>query len=352
MRPESPLRALALVPLFALACVTGTGEELMPDEERPTTRDGGSPWSLDAEPTLPTVDAGFTESSPSPSAPKDGGPIESGSTPPPAPHVLQTVFLIVMSSQDWSSIVGSPDAPYINKKLLPDAAVAENVQTDVRGEANYIWLEAGSDLGIVDDGLPSANGRDTPDHLVAYLEKSGISWTSWQEDISGTTCPLTTEKKYVPHHDPMVFFHDVTEKGSSSSANCMKHVRPYSELAAKLTSGSVPAYNFVTPNLCNDMHSCDVGSGDAWLSREIPKIQASKAYTKGGVILISWDEPKSGKKMGLIALSPFAKKGTVSSTRFSHASTLRTIQEIFGLTPLLRNAAKATSLAELFASYP
>jgi hypothetical protein len=51
-------------------------------------------------------------------------------------------------------------------------------------------------------------------------------------------------------------------------------------------------------------------------------------------------------------LSPKAKVGHKSTTAFTHSSTLRTIQEIFGLTPLLRDAANATDLSEFFTSFP
>jgi hypothetical protein len=67
-------------------------------------------------------------------------------------------------------------------------------------EPNYIWLEAGDNLGITDDNNPSLNHQATTDHLVTYLEKKGISWTSWQEDITGTECPLTSIAKYASAH--------------------------------------------------------------------------------------------------------------------------------------------------------
>ncbi len=46
------------------------------------------------------------------------------------------------------------------------------------------------------------------------------------------------------------------------------------------------------------------------------------------------------------------KKNYSNSIRYTHSSTLRTIQEIFGVTPLLRDAAEATSLSDLFSTYP
>ncbi|MBI3670422.1 MAG: hypothetical protein HY237_11650 [Acidobacteria bacterium] len=191
---------------------------------------------------------------------------------------LKTVFLILMENHNWSQI-DPASAPYIHKTLLPLGAHAEqyfNPPGLHPSEPNYIWLEAGGSLGITNDADPSANHQSTVDHLVTLLTKAGISWKSYQEDISGTTCPLTSVALYAPKHNPFVFFDDVTNTNDPHSANCIAHNRPYAELAADLQNNTVARYNFLTPNLCNDMHDCSVSTGDTWLSREVPKIPARR----------------------------------------------------------------------------
>jgi hypothetical protein len=55
----------------------------------------------------------------------------------------------------------------------------------------------------------------------------------------------------------------------------------------------------------------------------------------------------------MIVLSPKAKGGGYKNTiHYDHSSTLRTIEEIFHVTPLLGGAANATDLSDLFASFP
>ena len=55
----------------------------------------------------------------------------------------------------------------------------------------------------------------------------------------------------------------------------------------------------------------------------------------------------------MIVLSPFAKGHGYSNTiHYTHGSTLRTFQEIFGVTPLIRDAANQTDLSDLFVSFP
>ena len=55
----------------------------------------------------------------------------------------------------------------------------------------------------------------------------------------------------------------------------------------------------------------------------------------------------------MIVISPFAKGGGYSNTtRYTHGSMLRTIEEIFGVKPLLRDAAKEKDLSKMFAVFP
>ena len=93
---------------------------------------------------------------------------------------------------------------------------------------------------------------------------------------------------------------------------------------------------------------------DAWLSTAVPPILASPAYQHGGLLLITWDEGEGGDgPIGMIVLSPVAKGGGYANTiRYTHSSTLRTIQEIFDLTPLLGDATQATDLRDLFTVFP
>jgi phospholipase C len=269
----------------------------------------------------------------------------------------------MMENHNWSDIKHNPSAPYINNTLLPMASYAEQYYNPPGihpSEPNYIWLEAGTNFGILNDAPPSANHQNTTHHLVTLLNKASISWKSYQEDISSTVCPLTNNDLYAPKHNPMVFFDDATKINDPRSAYCIAHVRPFPELATNLQQNSIARYNFITPDLCNDMHdSCGplndpVKQGDTWLAQHIPTILNSQAYQNGGIIFITWDEGEGGDgPIGMIVLSPNAKGGGYSNTlHYTHSSTLRTLQEIFGVTPLLGDAAHAADLSDLFKTFP
>jgi phosphatidylinositol-3-phosphatase len=110
---------------------------------------------------------------------------------------MKTVFLILMENHKWSDIKGSSSAPYINNTILSMASYAQQYYHppgNHPSEPNYLWLEAGTNFGISGDDDPSANHQGTKLHLVTLLNKAHISWKSYQEDRSGSDCPLK-----VPH---------------------------------------------------------------------------------------------------------------------------------------------------------
>src|SRR5260221_4608499 len=244
--------------------------------------------------------------------------VTSVSTPTPtSSSAARTVFLIMMETHNWSDIKNSLSAPYINSTLLPTASYAEQYYNPPGihpSEPNYVWLEAGTNFGILNDATPSANHQNTTLHLVTLLNKAGISWKSYQESISGTVCPLTNNGLYAPKHNPMVFFDDVTKTNDPHSTYCIAHVRPFPELTTDLQHNSIARYNFITPDLCNDMHdSCGplnnpIRQGDTWLSQNLPAILDSAAYRTGGAVFVTWDEGDlSDGPIGMIVLWPFSK---------------------------------------------
>jgi len=280
---------------------------------------------------------------------------------PPTPQSIQTVFIIPMENLNWASVKGNPSAPYINSVLLPMASHAEQYYNPPGlhpSLPNYLWLEAGTNFGITSDLLPSSAHQSTTNHLVTQLTNAGITWRSYDEDICGCNCPLSNTNSYVPRHNPVVYFDDVTNTNNANSAYCISQVRPFAQLAGDLQSNAVARYQWVVPNLCDDMHnSCsplnnNLLQGDTWLSNNIPAILNSQAYSNNGAIFIVWDEgtgSSSDGPIGLIVLSPLAKGGGYSNAiHYTHSSTILTMQEIFNVGPLLGGAASATDLSDLF----
>jgi phospholipase C len=279
----------------------------------------------------------------------------------------------MMENQNWNTSVAgnftSSNAPYIMNTIIPSGATANNYEMANSGpsEPNYKWIEAGSDFNQTTDDDPSpSNSSSTTQHLATYLNNAGISWKAYIENIDGAECPLVSSlnslgsattigggsANYYAKHNPFVFFDDLTNNLSPTSATCISHIRPYSELATDLAKGTVARYNFISPNGTDDMHDTDIKTGDTWLSQNVPAILGSSAYQNNGALIIMWDESANDSgTLPFFVLSPLVKSaGYSNSIKYSHSSTLLTLQEIFGVGPCLADACNATDLSDLFLS--
>jgi hypothetical protein len=277
------------------------------------------------------------------------------------------VFVIAMENQDADRIYGNfNDAPYINGTLMPRYAHAtafRDALPFLPSEPHYVWMEAGTnvfaDHTFVSNHDPSAhNSTADRNHLVAQIgaTNGALDWMSYQEGISAATgrCPIESGGFYRPRHNPFVFFKDVAgDPPSRDNPGCAVHHRDLSALAADLASGGVAAYNFITPNLCHNMHGNDgckypsrIRGGDDWLAATVPAL-IDFVDANGGVIFITWEEGVNSVLLPFLAIGPDVKPGHAGAVAYTHSSLLRTVEAILGL-PILATVADANDLSDLF----
>src|SRR4029079_12717411 len=194
---------------------------------------------------------------------------------------IKTVFVVAMENHNWTQptnqftggiqqIFQNPNAPFINSlvggtafgiingswvRISDQGAYSTNCPSVLAtpngnnphihpSEPNYIWAEAGTNFGVLNDRDPFAaagpTNQGTPLHLTGLLQYAGHTWRSYQEDIdlarNGAgqltniplpsdqwTVPLTSfncvfatrianafnmsaQFNYAAKHNPMVFF--------------------------------------------------------------------------------------------------------------------------------------------------
>ncbi len=299
---------------------------------------------------------------------------------------IKHVFVIALENHNWTQpatvtggiepIFQNPNAPFINS-LVNGTAVAYidgrqvNISQNVSyatayhnvlateggnnphihpSEPQYIWAEAGTNFGILNDDDPykdnPPNAQTTTQHLSGLLQRAGYSWKSYQEDTdletsngklinlplpeNQWTVPLvslsgvfgpgnflnayddSTQYNYAPKHNPEVYFADTNGGNDATPANKLSHhYAPLQQLAFDLADDNVADYNWITPDQYNEMHSgltggfagltgdaSNIKAGDNTVSRLVPLIMASRAYKDGGAIILWWDESESDGEAG------------------------------------------------------
>jgi len=254
------------------------------------------------------------------------------------------VIWVWMENESLPMIVGSPHAPY-QTALARGCGLATNYFAITHPSLpNYLAATGGSTFGVVDDAEPAAHRISAPS-LFSQISAAHGSWRGYVESMP-TTCDLVTSGAYAARHNPAVYYidlrnecaHDDVPMGSISDGAFAKAAR----------SGRLPSFAFVTPNICDDAHSCPVAHGDSWLEQFLPTLFASPQYRKGQVVLfLAYDEGGGENRVAMIVVSPSVPHGVVSTVPYTHYSLLRSTEELLRL-PLLRSASSARSMVSAF----
>ncbi|GAA1960050.1 alkaline phosphatase family protein [Nocardioides panacihumi] len=315
-------------------------------------------------------------------------------TAPPIKHV----FVINLENKGYDETFGPGSAaPYLSKTLrdggqlltqyygtahnsLPNyvaqiSGQGPNSQTQADCQTYSDFAQAGTvaPQQAVGNGCVYPAGVKT---VADQLEAKGLTWRGYMEDM-GTPCrhpaanaPDDTQKakvgdQYAARHNPFVYFHSIIDRPSCAADDVDLNQLP-TDLATTATTRNL---TYITPDLCDDAHDSPCVDGrpgglataDQWLQTWVPKILASPAFTKDGLLVITFDEADTGTqsgadaccgegpgpnsplpgiyglgggRTGTVLISPFLKAGTINDTGYNHYSLLRSIEDIFGLAPL------------------
>lgn len=244
-----------------------------------------------------------------------------------------------MENHQWPQVLGDPAAaPYESGLARRCATATHYASVGSPSLPNYLGATSGDTFGIHDDNGPAAHPL-TVDNLFRQVRAVGGVERSFEESM-GSSCRQGPAGNYAVKHNPAAYY-----VGGSDRAACASDDVDLAGLTGELAAGTLPAFTFITPDLCHDTHDCPVSAGDAWLAQWVPRILASAAYRDGGTaVFIVWDEYTP---MPNLVVSPSVRSGTTVTEPFDHYSLLRTAEEMLGL-PLLGRAAGAASMRAPF----
>lgn len=315
------------------------------------------------------------------------------------PPAIKHVFVINLENKSYDETWGTTSqAPYLSQTLKAQGAFLsdyyaighvslDNYIAEISGQGPTKQTQAdciGSYSEFVSTGtgaLQQALGDGcvypkTVKTIADQLTAKKFTWKGYMEDMA-TPCKhptmgakddsvvATAAGGYATRHNPFVYFHSITDTPA-----CAANDVPLTALTTDLASvKTTPNYSMITPNLCNDGHdaTCPDGStggltsANAWLQTWAPKILASPAFKKDGLLMVTFDEAEAtgatadanacctkatppnvanasllppgpgGGKIGAVLISRFIKPGTTSSTPYNHYAMLCSIENIFDL---------------------
>jgi phosphatidylinositol-3-phosphatase len=268
--------------------------------------------------------------------PLSGGPCGTRAKPPVR---YRHVVWIVMENKGFSDIIGSSAAPYINS-VAKKCGVATNFNAESSPSLpNYVAMTSGGTQGISDDDNPSSHHLAVP----SIFSQLRGNWRALAESMP-SHCRLSDSGLYAVRHNPAAYYTNIRQRCASRDVRLTYPLN----LSAKFT--------FVTPNICDDMHSCpnapdpqttkQVRNGDTWLSSFLPKVLTSPQYQSGSTaVFLTWDEDGH---IPTIIIAPSTRPGSTSSATFTHYSLLRTTEQMLGIRTYLGRAASAVSMRSAF----
>ena len=377
--PATPEPSLAPEPAFS---PSGGSASPMPSTSEPIA----SPAPLEASEPPPTEKP--EKEPPTPTDP----PVEAGP--------IQHVFVISLASSGYDAAFGTaPQMPYLATTLRPQGVLLSNYSLiDKTALPNSIAMISGqppndqtkADCPIYSEfpagakansrGIVAASGCLYPVETVTFADQligARLRWHAYMEGMADETgqpdscvqpepnAPDTPATGgYAAKLNPFVYFHSLLDLG-----DCTENDVPLSELEGDLRKiETTPNFNYISPNLCNVGISgqCPAGapegaaSADAFLAVWVPKILASPAYKKDGLLIVTFGQVNPAAladpavaaalgdppKVGTLLLSRFVAPGGTDGVAYDPYSLERTFADLFRLSPL-GNAAgtKAKSLA-------
>jgi hypothetical protein len=364
-------------------------EEAAPEPEPEAEASEEVEASPEPEASAATEPEAAPEPAPEPEPQAEEEPEPEPEEPPAEIGPVKHVFVISLASSGYDAAFGAaPQMPYLastlraqgdlltNFKLLDDAALPNSIAT--------ISGQPPNDQTKADCPTYTEKCVYPVETLTVADQVYGIQfkWKAYLEGMTDAggrpaTCvhpePETAEVPvpggYSAKLNPFVYFHSLLDLG-----DCATNDVPITDLEKDLKKAEkTPNYAYISPNLCNAGYTgqCPAGTpegaaaADAFLAGLVPKILASPAFKTDGLLIVTFGAanpvpsadptlpptPATDLKVGTLLVSPFITPGATDGTPYNPYSLLRTVEDMWGLTPLANaGGKKVKSLASQLAS--
>lgn len=240
-------------------------------------------------------------------------PAQAASSVPRFDHIV-----LVMFENKSAAQITSSSAPFFASLAAQGASFSQSYAITHPSQPNYIALFSGSTQGVTNDDCPKTFAAG---NLGAQLIAAGLSFKGYSEAMPSSGYTGCSSGTYRRKHNSWVDFSTVPAASNLTFASFPGFA-------------SLPTVAFVTPDMCNDMHDCSVGTGNTWLKNNLDAY-AQWAKTNNSLLIVTFDEDNSLSlnHIHTTFVGAHVVPGTYA-TKITHYSVLRTVEDAYGLTAL------------------
>ncbi|PYT77503.1 MAG: hypothetical protein DMG40_23165, partial [Acidobacteria bacterium] len=199
------------------------------------------------------------------------------------------VFIVIGETSAYSQTYNSSNMPYLTS-LANQYGLATKYWADTHPSiGNYEVFTAGQVFTNDDTQTPSSLPLSS-DNIAFEVQQAGKTWKDYVENLpSASGCGGLNSGSYIVRHDPLQYFTNI----NTQTANFVC----FSQFATDLANHALPNLSWLSPNGCDDAHSCSIGTFDNWLQTEVGPLLASSYFQPGGdgLLIVAFEEDnKSG----------------------------------------------------------
>jgi phospholipase C len=257
-------------------------------------------------------------------------PATAGKRIPRPDHIV----IVMEENHGYSEIIGSQAAPYINSLASQGALFTDSDAIQHPSQPNYLELFSGSNQGVNDDSCPHSfsTGNEGSELITA-----GYSFAGFSEGLPSKGSEVCAYGAYARKHSPWTNFSNLP-----ASTNL-----PFTKFSKDFNKLRLPTVSWVIPNLDDDMHDGTIAEGDIWLKDNLSSY-VDWAQNHNSLLILTWDEDEGTRDnhIATIFVGPMVKPGQYGET-IDHYNVLRTVEAMYGLTPL-GNAASVKPIKDVW----
>jgi len=269
----------------------------------------------------------------------------------------------------YTYVKGSETAPYFalaRQYVLADDLFESQLDSSYEAHQYLIAAQAGMAINIP-NGTPW--GCDSPPGSTVQLANTQgqpvsrvfpcFTYTTLADELNAKHLPW---RYYAPASGNPAYIWSAYDaiKGIRDGPDWNENVvSSQCRVLADAAAGTLPTVTWVVPDLSDSDHPLSLSTtGPNWVTAVVNAIGSSSLWNSTAIFVVwddwggfydhvnppisDWDGP--GMRVPLIAISPYARQGSVTHTQYEFASVLRSVEDLFALAPMTARDKAASDM--------